>query len=148
VANLRPSVTYTFHIVNFQKRDTLWQYGLKPLVCVPGRGWARIPDCGNGVGYYRVPEEAAAGGDGEGYVRLLETPESPHPHAASPLHQHVPMVIFAPYCGLLCNAPQAKIRPHVLLPHSGRGVRRLLCSCVPVRDQHDATVPTALSGCA
>jgi hypothetical protein len=69
VSNIRRGQQYTFHIVNFQKRDALWQYGLKPLVCVPGRGWTRLSDCGSGVGYYRVPEEAA-GGDGEGCVTV------------------------------------------------------------------------------
>jgi hypothetical protein len=63
---MRPGTLYTFHVVNFRKRDSLWQYGLKPLVCSPGLGWSRVAECGHGVGYYRAPEEAT--GDSEGYA--------------------------------------------------------------------------------
>ena len=63
VSNMRPGTLYTFHVVSFRKRDSLWQYGLKPLVCSPGSGWSRVTDCGNGVGYYRSPEDEAVGSE-------------------------------------------------------------------------------------
>ena len=56
VTNVIQGITYTFNLVNFRKGDSLYNYGMQPLLYSEesarqtGVGWSRV---GHGIGYYR-----------------------------------------------------------------------------------------------
>jgi len=56
VSNVIQGITYTFNLVNMKKSDSLYNYGMQPLLYSEeamkqsGVGWSRV---GHGIGYYR-----------------------------------------------------------------------------------------------
>ena len=56
VTNVIQGITYTFNLVNFRKTNSLYNYGMQPLLYSEeaarqtGVGWSRV---GHGIGYYR-----------------------------------------------------------------------------------------------
>ena len=56
ISNIIQGITYTFNLVNMKKSDSLYNYGMQPLLYSEeamkqsGVGWSRV---GHGIGYYR-----------------------------------------------------------------------------------------------
>ncbi|XP_052064464.1 uncharacterized protein LOC127704447 isoform X9 [Mytilus californianus] len=83
VANTRPNVTYRFTIVNFMKPDSLYNYGMRPLMYseknAQGKkiGWIR---CGAEIKYYKNNLKYQSGRGEKPFYSLTWTVQFPNSH--------------------------------------------------------------------
>lgn len=49
IKGMKKGITYKFNIINFYKVDSLFNYGLKPLLYIEGKGWRRA---GENIAYF------------------------------------------------------------------------------------------------
>ena len=83
VANTRPNVTYRFTIVNFMKPDSLYNYGMRPLMYseknAQGKkiGWIR---CGSEIKYYKNNLKYQSGRGEKSFYSLTWTVQFQHSH--------------------------------------------------------------------